>query len=322
MGVLIRAEDVPPGRRRAAWLSIVCDALGPLDCRIDPDAPLRGEIGAGTLGSVGVGRVRTTTPHSVHRTPGQIRQGSRELYRVVLALSGEPVLEQDGRSTRLTPGRLALYDFARPYRLSYTSAVDLAVFSLPRDALALPRDALARLTAVPIATDDGAGALAAPLLRRVTLDVETYRPDSAARLSGVVMDLLTTVISERAEQAAALPDESRARLLLMRVDAFIEEHLGDPGLDPAAVAAAHHVSLRQLHRLFEPRSATVAAWIRHRRLERCRRDLADPALSGVPVSGVAAHWGLPGAAHFSRLFRQAYGMPPAEYRRARLGLPH
>ncbi|MEV0200829.1 hypothetical protein [Nonomuraea sp. NPDC050691] len=105
MGVLIRAEHVPPGQRHAAWRSIVCDTLGPLDCRIAPDAPLRGEIDAGTLGSVGVGRVRTTTPHSVHRTPGQIRQGSRELHRVVLALSGEPVLEHDGRSTRLTPGR-------------------------------------------------------------------------------------------------------------------------------------------------------------------------------------------------------------------------
>ncbi|MET7465478.1 helix-turn-helix domain-containing protein [Nonomuraea sp. NPDC005501] len=318
MGVLIRAQDVPPEQRHAAWRSIVCDTLGPLDCRIDPDSPLRGEIDAGALGSVGVGRVRTTTPHSVHRTPGQIRQGSRELYRVVLALSGEPVLEQDGRSTRLTPGRLALYDFARPYQLAYTSAVDLAVFSLPRDALTLPHDSVARLTAVPITTDDGTGALAAPLLRRVTLDLESYRPASAARLSGVVMDLLTTVIAERAEQTAALPDESRARTLQLRVNAFIEEHLDDPGLDPATVAVAHHVSVRQLHRLFETRSTTVAAWIRHRRLERCRRELADPALRHVPVSLIAARWGLPGSAHFSRLFRQAYGMPPAEYRRARL----
>ena len=54
--------------------------------------------------------------------------------------------------------------------------------------------------------------------------------------------------------------------------AFVEQHLGDADLTPAAVAAAHHVSLRQLHRLFETQETTVAAWIRHRRLERCRRD--------------------------------------------------
>jgi AraC-like DNA-binding protein len=31
---------------------------------------------------------------------------------------------------------------------------------------------------------------------------------------------------------------------------------------------------------------------------------------------VAARWGLPDSAHFSRLFRRTYGQPPAEYRRS------
>lgn len=60
----------------------------------------------------------------------------------------------------------------------------------------------------------------------------------------------------------------------------------------------------------------MAAWIRQRRLERCRRDLLDPALADLPVSAVAARWGLMNAAHFSRAFRAAYGLPPTEYRRA------
>jgi AraC-like DNA-binding protein len=74
--------------------------------------------------------------------------------------------------------------------------------------------------------------------------------------------------------------------------------------------------VRYLYRLFEAQGTTVAAWIRHRRLERCRADLADPALGGAPVSAVAVRWGLPDPAHFSRLFKRAYGLPPAEYRRA------
>ncbi len=68
--------------------------------------------------------------------------------------------------------------------------------------------------------------------------------------------------------------------------------------------------------LAEAQGTTVAAWIRHRRLERCRKDLADPAFSTAPVSAVAVRWGLPDSAHFSRLFRRTYGLPPAEYRRA------
>lgn len=81
------------------------------------------------------------------------------------------------------------------------------------------------------------------------------------------------------------------------------------------VAASHFISVRYLYRVFAMQNTTVVAWIRHRRLERCRKDLADPVFYAMPVSAVAARWGLLDSAHFSRLFRQTYGLPPAEYRR-------
>ncbi|SDJ14512.1 helix-turn-helix domain-containing protein [Nonomuraea jiangxiensis] len=312
MAVLIRTSDLPAKRRHDAWRGIVCDILGPLDLRIDPDAPLRGEVEIGQLGPVGVGRVRTSTPHSVHRTPGLIDRDSPELYRVVLAMAGSPRLIQDGRCARLGKGEFAIYDFARPYELAYDSSVQLAVFSFPRDLLALPAGTAAALTAVPITAESGTAALAVPLLRRVAHDHESYQPASAARLSTVVMDLVGTALAERAEQPLALPAETRQRTLSLQVHAFIEQRLGESDLDPATVAAAHHISVRYLHRLFESENTTVAAWIRQRRLERCRADLAQ---GGGSVSEIGARWGLPDSAHFSRLFRRAYGMPPAEYRR-------
>ena len=315
MAILIRTSDIPPAQRYDTWRSIVCDTLGPLDFRADPDVPLWGEIGAGTLGRVNVGSVLTSTPHSVHRTPGLIRRGSSELYRVVLAISGGLRLAQEDKTARLLPGEFAIYDFARPYELVYDSAVRLAVFGFPRDLLALPADTAAAMTAVPITADVTAAALAAPFLTRIAADFESYQPASAARLCTVLMDLVAAAVAERADAEGSLPPDSRERTLLLAMHAFIERHLGDADLTPAAVASAHHVSLRQLHRLFETQETTVAAWIRHRRLERCRRDLADPGLVAMPVSAVAARWGLADAAHFSRLFRAAYGLAPAEYRR-------
>ncbi|GII61093.1 AraC family transcriptional regulator [Sphaerisporangium krabiense] len=314
MGVLIRTGDLPVGRRLDAWRAVVCETLGPLDLRIQRGAPLRGEIEMGRLGAVGVGRVQTSTPHSVHRTAGLIHRDDREDYRVVLAVSGSPRVAQDGRVARLTRGEFAVYDFTRPYELAYDSAVRLAVFSFPRHLLSLPPDAVASLAALPIGSDSGAGALAVPLLRRVAADHGTYGPESAARLSAVVTDLVGAAIAERLELTRSLPGDSRRRTLMLAVRAFIEGRLGDPGLDPAQVAAAHHISVRYLHRLFEAESTTVAAWIRQRRLERCRAELARGG--DEPVSVIAARWGLPDSAHFSRLFRRAYGMPPAEYRRA------
>ncbi|WP_308429099.1 helix-turn-helix transcriptional regulator [Streptomyces brasiliensis] len=80
------------------------------------------------------------------------------------------------------------------------------------------------------------------------------------------------------------------------------------------MAAAHHISVSYLHRLFQDHETTVSAWIRSQRLERARRDLAEPALRAVPVHRIAARWGFSDHATFTRSFRSAYDIPPKEYR--------
>ena len=121
-------------------------------------------------------------------------------------------------------------------------------------------------------------------------------------------------MAARLDRDGELPPETVAQARLRRVHEFIEQRLADPALSPRMIADAHHVSLRYLYKLFEAEQRGVAGWIRQRRLERCRRDLLDPALATLPVRAIAARWGLPEPAHFSRLFRAAYGVAPREYR--------
>jgi AraC-like DNA-binding protein len=108
----------------------------------------------------------------------------------------------------------------------------------------------------------------------------------------------------------------------LRIRAFIEQRLADPELTPATIAAEHHISLRYLHKLFHGQGITVAGWIRDRRLERCRRDLADPTLTARPISAVAARWGFTNPAHFSQAFRAAYGLSPRQFREHHTGTSH
>jgi AraC-like DNA-binding protein len=181
---------------------------------------------------------------------------------------------------------------------------------------------VARLTGTRIPGDRGTAALVSSLIRQLPRHLGDDDGASAAQLGTAVLDLLTLMLAARIRPAGpAVPPPARNRALLASVRAFIEEHLGDPGLSPAVIAAAHHISVRYLHKLFETEDRSVAALIRERRLDRSRRDLLDPVLAARPVSATAARWGFVSTAHFHRAFRAAYGLPPGEFRLAYAGGP-
>jgi AraC-like DNA-binding protein len=178
----------------------------------------------------------------------------------------------------------------------------------------LPYDNIERLIAMPLPGHAGIGALLTEFLVRLTADAGHYRPSDGPRLGTVLLDLVTAFLAHRLDADAALPPERRQRVLMLRIQAFIYRHLADPELSPSAIAAAHNISTRMLHRLFQTQGSTVSGWIRARRLDRCRRDLVDPMHGHRPIHVIAARWGFTDAAHFSRAFRAAYGLSPREYR--------
>ncbi|MFF3327801.1 helix-turn-helix domain-containing protein [Streptomyces sp. NPDC002889] len=121
-------------------------------------------------------------------------------------------------------------------------------------------------------------------------------------------------MSRHLDAESALPTTSRHRLLYTRATSFIDTHLGSADLTPSAVAAAHHISLRYLQHVFQQHGTTVSEAIRRQRLHRCRRDLADPGMRHHTIRVIAARWGMPRPAEFSRAFRAATGTSPSRYR--------
>ena len=146
---------------------------------------------------------------------------------------------------------------------------------------------------------------------------ETARPFTwellAPRTGGSWTLLVLTLARDSLPPLTARCTDSPARRALARaVREHIERRLGDPGLDPGTIAAAHFISVRQLHRLFAEQDETVARYVRRRRLERCRDELLRSP--GSSVSSIAHRFGFPDPGVFGRSFRAAYGMTPSQYR--------
>jgi acetamidase/formamidase/AraC-like DNA-binding protein len=102
--------------------------------------------------------------------------------------------------------------------------------------------------------------------------------------------------------------------LLHRICQTIERKLDDPDLTPARVAQSEGISERYLQKLFESTGDNFSRYLRDRRLQRCWADLANPAEAHHSVSEIAFRYGFNDAAHFSRTFRERFGLPPRAFR--------
>ncbi len=313
MADVARTLDLPEGQRFDFWKAALEQAFVPLEVTRPGDGPdFRGRLDGVDLGALRVCEVRAE-PHTALRTRRLVAAAPSGCYKLGLLLRGSAVLIQDGRDATLTPGDFVLYDTDRPYTLGFACEHRMLILVFPRDLLGLPAQHVARLTATTMpGARGGLAGLIPPFLSQVADVVDQVGGRAAIRLSGNVLDLLTTVLAERLDRPAD-PDSAH-RALMSQITVFIEEHLGSPDLSPQTIAAAHHISLRQLHKLFQSTGGTVGGWIRQRRLERCCRDLRDPDLADRPVAAIGARWGYPDPAHFSRVFKSAYGVGPRDYR--------
>jgi AraC-like DNA-binding protein len=312
MTTVFRAEDEPVTGRLDYWRHVVGDTVVPMDIRFDHGPRFRGRIMTAEVGPVRVTEVHEGAGVAT-RTPRHIRRSAPEMYQVLVQGRGYCTAEQDGRSARLGPGDLGICDPSRPFRCLH-SARHAVCLTFPRALLPLPQEQVARLTGTRIPGDGGTGELVSSFLRRLPRHLDGG--EGHARLASAAIDLVTVVLANRLGDADAAPPDARQAALLRRIEAFIDRRLGDPALTPPAIAAAHHISLRYLHRLFERAETTVAAHIRARRLDRCRRDLLDSANAALSVHAIGARWGFTDPSHFNRVFRAAYGVPPGEFRSA------
>jgi AraC-like DNA-binding protein len=313
MAVVIDTEVVPPRERFEFWSEASCEAYYPLELRQDFDRPFWGRASGHALGPLTVFRIAADAS-SVSRTPRAIATSDPETLILAVNVRGRFNASQGDRSTVVERSDMTSYESSRPYVVHAATPFEIVAVIVPKALLRPHADRICAKTAQRIAGADGLGRLAGPFFRQLAdgFDDGSVREEDAD-VAEAALDLVRGLFSHRVEPARAARARSRAELLL-RLHSFIETNLGDPELSPERIAKATAVSVRYLHKLFEPQGVTVGEWIRDKRLDRCRRDLADPALRGETILSVASRWGLTNPAHFSRLFRDAFGCSPRAFR--------
>lgn len=230
-------------------------------------------------------------------------------------LEGHASVEQHGRRGDISPGDFCLIDLSRPFRLQ-TGHVTVQTLYMPLATLreSIPR--LDQLSAVGLHGHLSAVGYLRVLFQELFAHASELTEAVADRISDAVPHMLAAAFESMASVEAS-PSQLRQQYK-QQVRRFARDHLADPTLCVEMIGVGVGLSPSYLFELFADEALTLMRWVRAERIARCRRELADPTLRHRSIAQIAQSWGFGDMTHFSRSFRETFGISPRGYRQASL----
>lgn len=292
------------------WMQTICRFYPHATSQRPNKHPFSAQLERTVLGSVELSKINCSAIRYERRMQ-DLRADESEDMLVSYMLEGSATLEQGGRIAILKAGDIAMYDAARPFTYDFSSAYHMLLAKVPRRVLLSRIPEAERLTAICIPGRSQVGALASTVLRSaVTVDAPM---DAVAsnRLGISMIDILASVIEMELNTHADLG--GRQTQLLKKAKKYIHAHLDEPDLDLETISMALHVSTRTLSRAFSSENTTVIKWLWQERLEAGYSALSEGR--ATQVFDIAQGCGFTSGSHFSRMFKEKYGVLPNTFLR-------
>lgn len=247
--------------------------------------------------------------------------GPDHAYNIYLS-NRRQMLVTNQRTVVLEPGDVTVADSATALTITTNepySTIGLTVpASLLRAYIADPE----KVIGVRFSGRTGFSKIVSTLLLTMWEYAESGRFDAiGAELANNLLALLSTCCQVHGQSAEAPASDLLAKQ--EQIKQVIDQNLHKPDLCVGELAKQFGYSIRYIQRLFAEEDCTVSKYIRLRRLEGCKRQLAESAWLNHSITDIAFNWGFNSSAHFSRVFKEQYGVSAREYRKHALkGLSH
>lgn len=249
----------------------------------------------------------TMLPRSLH--------SHSDLAEFTFILSGEGVCELNGLLYPITKGDLIICnqgilhdEFVDPRKISLISVAANGI-CLP----GLPENCVIPQNTVPIIHLDSR---ASGFRHLVCMLADTVRSSDARRgltCQALFLALFYQVL-DVIDAYCRRPTEAADRILDMdhQIRAYIDAHITE-NLSMHAIAAEFQISTSYLGRIFKRSvGCPMSKYIIRRRLGEAQTLLLNTTL---PVSEISQRVGYPNQSYFTKLFTQAFGVSPLQYRK-------
>lgn len=260
-------------------------------------------------------RVSTRTELSFQRGQQHIRNNRAGLHVLWFALTGSIRVVRASGTTEITPGQAGFLDsgvaFSASLRLAPGGNHSSYQVIIPPDLFINHLHEAARLTE-PFSLDTQEGQAV-----RAQLELLANYGDQLSAKTAVLMStaLLEATADHLRKSGINMP--RRQNLVDQRlgeIENYIMRNLSDPELSYDKVAISCGISPRYLCFLLKANNTSFSELVWKNRMPKARDCLVSPKTRDYPIHEIAYMSGFKSAAHFSRMFKATYGIPPREYR--------
>ncbi len=252
-------------------------------------------------------------PVILRRHPNHIVEDANHDYFLTTLLEGKASIEQAGKVFELEPGDLAMMTGGLPYSIEYLQRSRRLIARIPHEVFRQRMGNIEEKALMGHLPSKGLGRVVNDLLRSVAFEAESLNVTEQYTLTQSLLEL-TSALARAIIKPEDLKNQPKQTDLLNRIFSYIEEHYMDSDLSPDKIASENGISTRYLHSLFQESGTTVLKWVWEQRLKAARNDLLDPGQSKSRISEIAFRRGFNDSAHFSRSFRNRFGISPTELR--------
>jgi AraC-like DNA-binding protein len=232
-----------------------------------------------------------------------------DVIGITINVSGRIRCRSGGKEMLVEPHQVFVWNSLRPQGfVSYDRRHEITlIMPAARAPRAIAQVADCDAGAAGTAAGSGLFSVAAGQLRIICSELEFLDDAALAIACQAFLDTLDAAVLVPRDSSGR---ESVRASQLRTIKRYIEDRLDDSQLSTLSVARANDMSVRSLHLIFSESGVSVGRWIRERRLRRCYSELAH-APRDVSVTDIAFRWGFNDAAHFSRVFKAAFGQTPS-----------
>ncbi|MDJ0514005.1 MAG: helix-turn-helix domain-containing protein [Methyloceanibacter sp.] len=314
MQKVFASNDLNPRDRFDYWMDAVGRNCLEVDSRLNQEQEFTARI-QGAVRAASVLSIFELSNCDVMRGKPQVTRSANDNVLITLQLGGAVEAIDGDHEETLRPGEIWIIDSAQPCTHKNVRCESI-VLSLPRGLLECRLGHLAFLSHRKIQADAPSTRLAATLLKSLPACFVSADAATMAQVQDTLFDLLT--VGYLGEEHSCAATRNYARLAArFRLKSTVETHLFDSRLRPADFAQKAGIGARHANSILAADGTSLERYVFARRLERSRAVLDNRALDFRSLSEIAYSNGFASLAHFSRRFKQAYGLTPSEYRHRR-----